>query len=299
MASKLLLFMAAILILSIIPAVYSEGIGSVGVQVSQTNYDPSPAKPGKYVTLFLKAENSGTTEAKNVIFELELEYPFSFKPGEEATKSIVSMGSEEAILLEYDLLVDKNALAGTYTEYLKLCLDSQCESFAKTPLTITVQTGGTPKIEVGLETSDTFSSGTKGTVTVHIVNRGLLDTKFLVVELQPADEYEIISPSRLYIGELQSDDFETADFTIYMKENIAVDQSETITLPVLLEYSDTNDKEYSETSGVDLRVYSKTDLAKLNLMPTKGGAYQQILLIIVGLAAVFILYRWYKKKSSS
>lgn len=301
--SKLLVPLAGIiLLLAILPIAYSADntpTSGVGVKITLNDYDPSPAKPGKYVTLYLKAENSGGDELKDATFQLELQYPFSFRPGEDGKKYVGSIGAQESILLEYTVNVDKNALEGTYTSYLRLCLDTNCTTYARTPFEITVQPGGTSKIEVGLEDADVFSAGTKGTATVHIINRGLLNTKFLIVELMSSADYEIISPSRIYIGELESDDYDTADFTIFIKEKVAANDTETINLPVLVEYSDANDKEYSETFDVPLKVYSKTDLTRMQLVPDKSAAMKQVFMIIAVLAFLFLAYRWYKKKSSS
>ena len=133
---------------------------------------------------------------------------------------------------------------------------------------------------------------------MHAVNRGLLDTKFLAMELLPGDQYDIISPSRIYIGELKSDDIQTAEYTIYVKENVAKNLSETINLPVLVDYSDANDKEYSQTYEVPIKVYSKMDLAKLGLAKGGPSLTQNIVLILAGLFIAYITYKRYKKKTS-
>ncbi len=300
MATKLIFPIAGIfLLLVLLPIAYSESVPSsgVGVKITLTDYDPSPAKPGKYVTLYLKAENSGGEELKDATFLLETAYPFSFRPGEDGKKHVGSIGSQESILLEYTLNVDKTAQEDTYTLYLKLCLDANCTTYARTPFDVTVQPGGTPKVEVGLEDSSTFSSGTKGTVTIHVVNRGILDTKFLALELLPSENYDIISPARMYIGVLDSDDIQTVDYTIFMKES-AANQTTTIKLPVLAEYSDANDKEYSETTNVELKVYSKDDLVRMQLVQDNSARMRQIIYVIVGLAAIFLAYRYYRKKTS-
>ncbi len=300
MATKLIL-VSIILMLALIPAASNAVVatGGVGVKVTLTDYDPSPAKPGNYVTLYVKGENPGGGVVENATFELEVDYPFSFKPGEEATRHVGSIGSQESILLEYHLYVDKNALEGTYTLYLKLCLDQTCETFSKTSFQVSVKTGGMPKIEVGLDDSDIFTGGKKGSVTLNVINRGLLDTKFLALELMPNEQFDIISPAKVYVGEVASDDVETAEYEIYVKENVAVNESARIMLPVSVEYSDANDKEYSETQNVYLNVYSKEDLAKMGLVSNNAALVQQGVLIIAGLVFLFIIYKWYKKKFAS
>jgi len=301
MANKLIFLIAAILVLSLIPIAYSDTLasGGVGVRVAMTNYDPSPAKPGKFVTVYLKAENPGGDEVKNAYFLLEPSYPFSFQPGEIATRDVNTMGPGEQFLLQYNLLVDKNALEGTYTQYLKLCFDTNCTSFAKTSFDISVQPGGTPSIEASLESSDTFSGGKTGTVTLQVINRGSLNTKYMITELKQGDEFDLISPPRIYIGELTSDDSQTVDYKIYVKAGIAANKTTAIKLPLLVEYSDANDKEYSQVYYVPLTVYSMEDLTKLNLVPNQNAMYRQILMAIIGLAAVYMIYKWYKKKKST
>jgi hypothetical protein len=301
MANKLIFLIAAILVLSLIPIAYSDTLasGGVGVKVAMTNYDPSPAKPGKFVTLYLKAENPGGDEIKNAYFLLEPNYPFSFQSGETATRDVSTLGPGEQFLLQYNLLVDKNALEGSYTQYLKICFDTNCTSFAKTSFDISVQPGGTPSIEASLESSDTFSGGKTGTVTLQVINRGSLNTKYMITELKQGDEFDLISPPRIYIGELTSDDSQTVDYEIYIKAGIAANKTTAIKLPLLVEYSDANDKEYSQVYYVPLTVYSMEDLTKLNLVPNQNAMYRQILMAIIGLAAVYMIYKWYKKKKST
>lgn len=271
----------------------------VGLNIVLTNYDPSPAQPGQYVKLYLKAENSGGSVLNDATFQLQPTYPFSLKPDENATRYMSSIGAQEEVLLEYNLYVDKNAVAGTYTMYIKLCLDSSCASYLRTPFDVSVRTGGTPKIEVGLESSDNFGGGTKGALTLHTVNRGLLDVKFLSLELQTTDQFIILSAPHTYIGELKSNDFETVEYTIFVKKNVAVSQSETIKLPVLIEYSDANDKEYAETQEASLNVYSKTDMIDLGLVKDPRVMLSQAAIAIAGILLVFLLYKKFTKKKST
>jgi len=271
----------------------------VGLNIVLTNYDPSPAQPGKYVKLYLKAENSGGSVLNDATFQLQPTYPFSLKPDENATRYMSAIGAQEQVLLEYNLYVDKNAIAGTYAMHIKLCLDSECSSYLRTPFDVSVQTGGTPKIEAGLDSADVFSSGKKGFVTLHVLNRGLLDTKFLVVEARPSEQYDIISPPRLYIGELKSDDYETVQYEIYIRENVASKQSEKIAIPVLLEYSDLNDKEYSEIQDIGLNVYSQDDLAKMGIVKNNSGTLMNVAFVILGIFVLFMLYKKFKKRKSS
>jgi len=259
-------------------------------------YDPSPAQPGQFVTLFIKVENRGGDEIKDALYRLEPEYPFSLKKGEDSDRYFGTIGARQQVLLEYDLYVDEEAVEGTHTVDLRLCVDRNCTKSLKKEIEITVLTGGIPGIEAGLEAADVFSGGIRGTVTLNIVNRGDLDVKYLVMELMPIEQYEIISPSRIYIGEMESDDFETAEFDIYFHENVALDASQRIQLPVFLEYTDANDKKYSESQSVYLKVYSQKDLTKMGLSADYNQTMQYVMLGIGALFVLFLAWRYYKKK---
>jgi len=271
-------------------AVASEGTGFITL----LSYDPSPAQPGQFLTLFIKVEPTGGDAILDALYRLEPTHPFSLKKGEDAERYFGKIGNQQQVLLEYDLFVAEDAIEGTYQIPLKLCLDLTCTNYLEKEIDITVLTGGVPGIEVGLEDFDIFSGGKTGTVTFHIVNRGDLDVKYLVMELLPTEQYEIISPSRIYIGEMDSDDFETAEFKIYVNENVAQDAGQKIELSTFLDYTDANDKKYSETTSNNLRVYSTGELSKMNL--GTGTSSSQYLLMLLGASVViFLLYRHYKK----
>ncbi len=265
---------------------------AVNTKLSSLDYEPSPAQPGQYMTLFLKIENPGSETLRDQSYKLILEYPFTFRKGESEVKKISSIAGGDIALIEYDLLVDRNVLAGSYPVTLKFCADASCTSGYEQEIMITVRTGGTPKIEVGLEDADIFSAGKTGTITLHIINRGLLDVKFLVMELEDTEEYDIITPSRIYIGELESDDFETAEFTIHIEESVT--NTKKLELPVLLEYSDENDKEYSHQTKAYVNIYSRGDLSRFNLSQENNAL--KYIAVLIGIGAIYLLYRYYHKK---
>jgi|GEM_PF-2193645 len=275
------------------------GLGIVNSSAEETfvapvEYDPAPAEPNNYLTLYIKAENSGGKPIENAYYKLELEYPFTFKQGEEAIRYFGAIGAKQQVQLEYDLFVDKNVIAGQYPIYLKLCYDSTCKDGIRKEIMINVKTGGVPKIEVGFEEFDILSGGKTGKVTLHVINRGDLDTKYVLLELTPTEKFKILSPNKIYVGELQSDDFETAQFEIYVNENI--NGSEKLMLPVNLEYTDANSKDYSETVTLYLDLYSRADLLQMGKIKdysfVKNIAFILIVVLVFGGIANFI----YRKK---
>ena len=69
----------------------------------------------------------------------------------------------------------------------------------------------------------------------------LIDIKFLNVKLDKAEGYKVLSPYEVYIGNIDSDDYETADFKI----NVDKASKEKVILPLTIEYNDANNQEYT------------------------------------------------------
>jgi len=117
----------------------------------------------------------------------------------------------------------------------------------------------------------------------------LIDVKFLTVSLKP-EGYEILSPSEVYIGNLDSDDYDTTDFKIHVPE----DRKE-LPLKIELNYKDANNKEYSENYVVNLKLYTQEELKKYSLVPDTTGTTNTIIFIIL----LFVGYWVYKKLKRS
>lgn len=302
-----------LIILLFIPAVAAETSGITGVAVStttesfaapdagnirllQAKYDPYPAEPGQIMTLWVAVQNFGNKKVDNAYLKVVPEYPFSIPKG----NGIVDVGRIASFgerLAEYDLVVDEDAIEGIYSFDVQHCSDEDCNYvLRKIEVDISVRTGGSPRIRVGLEDTETFWSGKSGEVTLNIVNRGKLDIKFLTLTLLPSEDYEILSPEQVYIGELESDDFETADFKIFVEEGLAKSDTVYVDLPVKVEYTDSNNRDYDSQQQVRMKVYSQKDLKRFGLTQSKSSSssYIIVLLLIAGAG-----YWWWKKKKKA
>ncbi len=292
MYKKIIPLMLALLLIPIVSAstinLVNPSTGDIRVLSSQ--YDPTPAEPGNYLDIWINVQNWGAVEIRGVNFLLEPEYPFSFNPGDDGIHNLGLLGSWSDAEIKYQLRVDSNALEDSYNLTLRQCADVDCEELTKSfKIPVTVKTGGTSKIEVGLEDFTIYSENTRGIVTLNVVNRGRLDVKFLTLELLDSEEYEIISPSRVYVGELESDDFDTADFDIYIK-----DADGNVELPIKVDYSDENYGEYIDDEILILKIYSSDELKKMGLVQAGGSSW----ITVVGILVVAGGAYWYWKKKT-
>jgi LPXTG-motif cell wall-anchored protein len=264
------------------------------IRVLQTKYDPYPAEPGQVVTLWVAVQNWGEDNIDNAFLKVVPAYPFRLPSGSgiEEVGRISGFGER---LVEYDLIVDDSAIEGVYSFDIQHCSDLECSKVIKEiEASISVKTGGSPRIKVGLEDANTFQSGTNGVVTLNVVNRGKLDIKFLTLTLLPSDQFEILSPTEVYIGELESDDFDTVDYELFMYENVATEGTVYVDLPVKVEYTDSNNRDYSAQSQVKLKVYSQEDLKRFGLMTENGGSNSYMIIGLIAAGGIF--WYWRKKR---
>src|SRR3989344_1762479 len=66
---------ALFVLLAYVSAAASISIQDPLLKVEIAKYSPFPVEPGKFLTLWIKAENVGGNGAKNAVFTLEPEYP--------------------------------------------------------------------------------------------------------------------------------------------------------------------------------------------------------------------------------
>ena len=139
---------------------------------------------------------------------------------------------------------------------------------------------------VTIDETEIYKTGTKGTVTFKFVNKGLIDIKFLNVIIEDTEDYDIISTEEVYIGNVDSDDFESVEYDLY------VTGTEDITIPLKIEYMDANNKEFSETRNVNLKLYDSGDAKKYGLQESSSIGY--IIIVIIIAVGLFIYWRWRK-----
>lgn len=261
--------------------------------IKSVNYDPAPAEPGNYVDIFVVIQNLGNRDLSKSYLKLEEEYPFSFNSPSDSIEEVDLIPSGREELLEFRMLVDDQAVEGDYTLEVIQCSDPECENEVRNALiTIQVKTGGRPKLEIGLEDAVVFLPGTLGDITISAVNKGKLGMKFLTLELLEGEGYEVISPSRVYVGELDSDDFETEDFQIFVSSDSPVN------IPVKVEYSDINFKDYAGVENIELKVFTQEQAESMGLV-SSNHFVRNLFIFLVVVGFLFFLYRRRKKKNEA
>ncbi len=243
-----------------------------------------PGQPGK---LRLTVRNNGNFQLNDIRVQIDLPSKISFL-NDVSKRKIPTLASLEREELEYDVVVLPGSSEGISnanitTDYLNHIGDERQDID-----TFGIAIKSVPKFYVFLDESTIYQGKYLGEVTITFINNDIGDAKFLTVELQENSDYEIIPPSREYIGDLDSDDFESAEFKINVKS-----REKAVVLPLKVNYKDTFNNEYSEDMNAYL--YIKT--------PAEAGIKSNITTIIVVILLIlgivgYIFYRKYKKKKN-
>ena len=127
-------------------------------------------------------------------------------------------------------------------------------------------------------------------MTITIANHGLANVKLMRMTLMESENFEIISPNEIYIGDVDSDDIESQDFEIYVKKG-----KDSINLPIKLEYRDANNKVIKENYQVSLKLYSSSEAKKYGLKSSSIVGWL-IILVLLGVIGYFLYRKYWRKK---
>jgi len=405
---------AWIALMAIIVMISSAGASAqvlpgTAIRVNMINQEPDPVDAGQYVTVKFRVENIGIDMAKNVVFQLMPDFPFSLDPGTNATKSVGSLvgvqDANNAVTLEYRIKVDPQALSGSTNLKLRYNIDSSgwvelpafqvrvrryflglsidsiatsqeyfepgrqndvtisVKNMADSPMrsvsvslslegttpfapigsgtekrAYSIQPGQTqnftfqlltspdtilglykisiaieyideannnhtisdilgivvnakPEISVRIDSSAIKSAGSSGKITLKLVNLGIGDVRFLNLKFSDTPDLTIVSGNEQYIGQLSSDDYDTADINAY----VARANEGIVEIPVTLDYSDAMGNSYEQNESVVLRIYSAAEQRRLGISSGKSPLW--ILLIVIIIAVGIVFYRKRKRRS--
>jgi LPXTG-motif cell wall-anchored protein len=123
-----------------------------------------------------------------------------------------------------------------------------------------------------------------------LVNRGLSAAKFVNLEVLPGEDYTVVSPSKIYIGNMESDDYESSNFKIYLEKG-----TEKVNLPLRLSYKDSEGNSMVEEETVPLNTYTNAEISKFNLKQGDGTIYY----IVIGIVIIVGSYWLYRRRKSN
>ncbi len=142
---------------------------------------------------------------------------------------------------------------------------------------VPVSSGNT--LFVYLDSQDELTPGRVGDITIGVANRGLAEVKHIITTIVENDQFKVIGSNTGYIGDVESDDYDTADFTILPRQGCR-------NVTIKVDYADDYGNQYNMTTDVPIKVYSS---AEMKAIAPGGGGYTWVIIgaLILLLAFVF------------
>jgi hypothetical protein len=265
------------------------------VSINSVSTNPKTITPGGEVELDLKLKNLASGDLRDVGIRLDLEgvvvgttyVDIPLAPiGSSIEKKLSLLKSGETIDFLFTLQAYPDADAGIYKVPVTLTyVDDLGTEYERQDL-ISLVINSEPDVLLLVDETNLYSDNARGDVTFSITNKGLADIKFLTVGLAESDAYTVLSNDEVYVGGVDSDDYETADFTLRLNEGL----KDMVTLPVTLTFKDALNNEHIITKDVSLNLLSSSDAN--GAKKSKAGT---IIAVLVILGVIIFFWRRAKK----
>ncbi|MBN2101279.1 MAG: hypothetical protein JW716_00215 [Candidatus Aenigmarchaeota archaeon] len=262
-----------------------QGIAEIG----QVTITPEEVELGNMFEMKIEIDNKGTGFIDNVKVKVDTTGT-GFTPvgttNQKIIKRISGQSSQDVtfkFFVDADTDIKVNQLPVILTYYDKFSTEYTDSTFVGVPVT------AQPAYLTNLEDTELFMGGKKGRVVVSISNIGKDMLNFVVLEMVDTDDYDIISSPKSYLGNLESDDFETGQFDIFIYPS----DKNSVPLVFNLHYRDSYDKVYSEKFSLQNKLYSHEKATEIGLMaPVDYSATALIWVVVIGLVGFW----WYRRR---
>lgn len=260
------------------------------VSIKDVSSVPGEVSPGETISVSIEVENIFEYDVEKLTVKLDLSETIPFAPYQSSSEKFLdelNEGDEEKFT--FKLIALPSAEAGIYKIPVIITYENGAgnESIKQELISLTVNSK--PELRVSLEDSVVLVKGKENTFSIKIINSGLSDVKFVYLSVSDTGGVKILSEKEQYIGDIDSDDFDSAKFRVYIDDNTLG----VVNLPVIIKFKDATNKGFTETETVTLRTYSLKDAQNLGLV--KKPNYT-VYLIIAGVLVIYLIYRWRKKR---
>ena len=257
--------------------------------IDKVELEPKVAAPGQSVDIILKVKNLASYALKDISLKLELtDALLPFAPKDSSTEQKITSlddGQSKEVVFTLDSLAE--AESKIYKLPLKITYyDEFAREYSMSDL-IGIEIGETPELSLNVEENN-LVLGQPSSLTVKIVNQGLAGVKFLNLETVSIKQAEVIGITSFYLGNLDSDDFETVELKVLPKAS-------KINLPLTLKYKSADNQEQMQKVNLAVKSYTLEEAKKLGLVKSSNFWIWAIALVIL-IGVVWFIRRIRKKK---
>ncbi len=256
-------------------------VSALTIQDVDTN--PSEVAPGSVVKVEIEMENNLDEDVQDVSLVLDLsDVPLA--PVTTSEDYFDEIEKDDDAVGIFNLIAEADSEAGTYKIPVELEYFINDEKETKNfVISVTINS----KPELVLSTDSVLLKNQKNELDIKITNIGLSKAKLLEVQLQE-EGFDILSATKVYIGDLENDDFDAVSFDVFLKSASAV------SFPIILHYRDSSNKEFTEQKFVTAKVYSLEEAQALGLRQKSNTRFY--VSVVICLIVLWLVYRFWKKR---
>jgi hypothetical protein len=278
-----ILILAAIIIAGIILVNLASALTLISVSTN-----PAEVSPGERASLDLTLKNNLDDDVTDVTIGLDLaNVPFA--PYQSSSQvNFDEILEDKSKYINFNLIVDSDAESGTYKIPVKISYildDEKKESSGLVSLIVVADA----KLDLSVDNS-ILIKGENSDLSIKIINSGLGGARLLSIEIKQANGIRNLGSAKDYIGDIDSDDFDSAIFKVSISENAP----SMINLPVEINYRDSRNNEIKESKTLTLTAYTTEQAIQLGLI--KKSNIGIIISSIVVLIILFLIYRTIRKR---
>lgn len=265
------------------------------VDIPNTRVSPSQVSAGSAFNLSIDVANLATNYISNVKVSVGTGSG-NFSPiGSSDQKTISRIAGKTTTTVDFQYFADANVPARVHSLPVTVSFTDSLGRESTVSTTIGIPVGAQSQYLANLERSDVFMAGQKGQIVISISNIGRSDINFVVLNLLESEDYKVIGTETSYLGNLESDDFETGQFDIYVNKDAT---GSSVPIKAKLVYRDAYDAVHEEYVTLQNKLYTKDQAQEIGLV-AGGGNGGIIFVVILVLAGVgFWYWRRSKKKNA-
>jgi len=253
------------------------------LNVIDYSIEPEEVSPGQPVKVSLSLKNYADSYLRDVSVRLALDKS-GFVPYKSPDyKVLKQVDAYNTAVVEFDIISDKSLESKVHSIPVEISyLDNFGSRYVRNS-----SLGLIVKDELNyilnIDQTEVFSEKDTGSVVFSFYNTGTSDINFATLEMLESEDYEILSPQLVYLGNVESDDFESGEFKVYLRK-----VKREIEFKLRIKYKDNYNKEYTKLVVLPLKIYSEKDAVKYNLKAAESKASQ----ILYGMIGVLVLAFW-------
>ena len=246
-------------------------------------------KPAESSKIIIGIKNDGDEDLEDVSIKLDLkEVPFA--PFNSASEVNIDKIAENKIkYAEFEIIALNNAKSGIYKIPLTVSYNEDDIKKIRESL-ISVLVDSKPIIDVNID-QELLLKGKENEAIIRITNKGLSDVKFLEIEIKENNFFNLLGSKKYYIGDIDSNDFDTLKIKFF----INYDASDVVSISITVKYKDELNKEYEEEFNLSLKNYTEKKAVEIGLIKKNKTALYTV--GVVSVLILYLLYRNLKKRS--